>query len=415
MVYSHSQVQLYKQCELRYAYKYIDRIPVPAEASLHLALGTSVHGALEFLYKEVQRLKVPSKESILEEYHSIRNEQITKIQEENKRSQLDQQQVADFAHMGVEYINWYYSTYHPFDQSIVMSTEEKVFPKLDDDIKFRWQIDRIDTQDDTFTIVDYKTSKRYPKDTDETFKDQINLYGRAIKQNYGSKFKKLIAKIVYLHLRNEIAREVTDEEMEKTRIKYSSIIQEIIKKTQRRSNGDKEAFKPVQWYRCDSCPFKMICPLFAHNYIHDEAVNLDDMKPTTIKAVIDEMAQMAYEIKGLEEQKDSYAKILGNYAAEKGYKRLYGNENKVIIGKSENYSPLPEKKNELESKLASENMLDDVVDIDRFKLTKKFKEHELDYDQYQDLVKKSVSVTAQRPSKLKEKEIDEYMDIIGEE
>lgn len=137
MVYSHSQVQLYKQCELRYAYKYIDRIPVPAEASLHLALGTSVHGALEFLYKEVQRLKVPSKESILEEYHSIRNEQITKIQEENKRSQLDQQQVADFAHMGVEYINWYYSTYHPFDQSIVMSTEEKVFPKLDDDIKFR--------------------------------------------------------------------------------------------------------------------------------------------------------------------------------------------------------------------------------------------------------------------------------------
>lgn len=124
---------------------------------------------------------------------------------------------------------------------------------------------------------------------------------------------------------------------------------------------------------------------------------------------------MAYEIKGLEEQKDSYAKILGNYAAEKGYKRLYGNENKVIIGKSENYSPLPEKKNELESKLASENMLDDVVDIDRFKLTKKFKEHELDYDQYQDLVKKSVSITAQRPSKLKEKEIDEYMDIIGEE
>lgn len=127
------------------------------------------------------------------------------------------------------------------------------------------------------------------------------------------------------------------------------------------------------------------------------------------------MAKLAYEIKWLDEQKEAFSRELWKYAAEKGYKRLYGNENKVIIGKKESYSPIKEKKTDLEAKLTGDNALEDVIDIDRFKLEKKFKEHELDYEQYQDLVKKSVSVTAQRPSKLKEKEIDEYLDVIGEE
>ncbi len=65
-VISVSQLNLYRSCSLKYKFTYIDRLPKPFKSS-GLALGATVHSAIEWLHKE----RLSGREVSLEEVHKI--------------------------------------------------------------------------------------------------------------------------------------------------------------------------------------------------------------------------------------------------------------------------------------------------------------------------------------------------------
>lgn len=79
--FSHSQLQVYKQCQLRYRFQYIDKYQAPFEKTTHTLLGTAVHTALEFLYKQVSSYMMPPLEQIQKIMRDVWNDEKNTLME----------------------------------------------------------------------------------------------------------------------------------------------------------------------------------------------------------------------------------------------------------------------------------------------------------------------------------------------
>jgi CRISPR/Cas system-associated exonuclease Cas4 (RecB family) len=91
-----------------------------------------------------------------------------------------------------------------------------------------------------------------------------------------------MGKVIYLHLENEIEREVTQDAIDAIEHDYIEIITEIeTKKAQRArasglfADGTKlhDLFEPTTGHHCNRCPFKSICPEWSHAYGDDESID----------------------------------------------------------------------------------------------------------------------------------------------
>jgi len=407
MAYSFSQLQTYTNCPLKYRFEKIDKIKpdIPNE-SLHLVLWSCVHDTLEQLYKQVSDLQIPSKENTIWIFKELRNKEIERVISVFERNPFDNETLEIFFHRGIEYINYYYDNYHPFDQAIAMKMEMNIAFEMDEWIKFRWKIDRLDINDKTMIINDYKTSKSLPKDWNNTIEDQITLYSIWIQQDYWKQIDKMIGRVIYLHLQREHEREITQEKIESTKQKYFNIIKEIEQKKLMYEKWDEECFEPKPWFACNSCVFKQLCPIYKHQYMKDETVEIAWMWEKTIKNLIEEYAIINERFKQTEWDKKMFASILTEYAKEHWYKKLYGKTKKLSITNKETYSINKDTIPELEEELLKKKMLKELSQIDYHKLWKKIKNNELEYEEFKNRVTKKSTTYISRTSNLKENEMD---------
>ncbi len=407
MAYSFSQIQTYLSCPLKYCYEKIDKLtPDTRHESLHLILGTTVHETLENLYTHIGNTKLPTLEVTQQDFLTIWTAELTRVEQVHGKDYFEVETLEDFFQRGEKYINWYYNHYYPFDQEIAMKTEESISFDVDEHLKFRGKIDRLDINNDTLTIIDYKTSRSLPKDGNNSIEEQITLYGLGIQKDYGKQIKKIMGKVIYLHMEREYQREITQEKIENIKQKYLQIMQEIEEKKEKYQNGENEIFEPKAGYACQYCPFLQICPLYKHQYIEDEIVKEQDFKnehlaSTTIRNLIEKYVVVQEQYKNLESQKKMIAQILTDYANAHDCKNLYSETHKLSIANKESYSLNKATLDELTVKLENLGLLDEVQTIDYHKLGKKFKEEELNYDDYQDLVEKKVSRYISRVGKKK--------------
>jgi hypothetical protein len=109
--------------------------------------------------------------------------------------------------------------------------------------------------------------------------------------------------------------------------------------------------------------------------------------------------------KRFEGEKELLKEELVSYAKEKGLKKLYGDTKKLSLQEMITYTPLADQKSLLEQKLADQQVLEEVKDIDRYKLGKKFKENSLDYEEFKEFVGKKETLFVSRVSDLKEDEM----------
>lgn len=408
MQFSYSQVQQYLQCPRKYAYQYIEKIEVPEENNLHFILGKTVHGTLELLYTELANGKQPTLELLLHSYQTERDEKIELLTQQYGSNRFPIEDITWFYERWVTYIEWYWTTYHPFDQQIAMATEQHVSIPLSEEFSYRWFIDRLDVDGKTMHIVDYKTNRQYPKDWDDKIKDQINLYALWIKEAYGSKIDTLIGKVIFLHLQNEVTWEITPEMHEQSKDKYFALATEILHKKVQRQAWDSDALPPLEWSHCQYCPFQQICPVFAQGFEEDSWFSLGDMKTDSIKWLIDEYAHISNQYNELKKQKDYLSKLLWTYAAQHDYARLYGNDWKLSVQKYVSYKPNKDTKDALREQLNDDGILDDVLDITHYALGRQFSSEHISYENYSHLVDKSESHSASRPSKIKEKDRERF-------
>ena len=407
MAYSFSQLQTYKQCPLKYRFEKIDNIKpdIPSE-SLHLILGSCVHSTLEELYKKVSDLVTPEKSESLSLFKELWDKEIDRATKLFWRNPFDKPTLDIFYNRGTEYINYYYDTYSPFDQAITMKTEMNIAFEMQEWLSFRGKIDRLDINDKTIIINDYKTSKSLPKDGNNTIEDQITLYSIGVKNDYGKQIDKMIGKVIYLHLQREHEREITDEKIAEIKGKYLAIMEEVEQKKALYKWGNEDAFPPTPGYACDNCLLKQLCPIYKHQYMTDEKVSVGTMWEMTIKHLIEEFTTTNEMYKQLESEKDMLGSTLVEYAKEKWCKKLYGETKKLAITQKTTYSILKETIEILWKKLTEKGILDDVMAIDYNKLWEKFKTNKLDYTEFKELVSKKDTLYISRTSDLKENEMD---------
>lgn len=183
-VYSHSRLETFEQCKLKYKYKYVDKIEPDIPKSIEAHLGTVVHETLEWLYKKVMEKIIPSVTEVIDFYSEKWSESFSKdfliVKKEMKTE--------DYFGRGVEFLVNYYLKHNPFTDNTI-ATECKIEIDLDKEgeKKLIGYIDRLvhNLEKDEIEVHDYKTSaSMLSKDKIENSR-QLALYSLAMKEKFG--------------------------------------------------------------------------------------------------------------------------------------------------------------------------------------------------------------------------------------
>ena len=173
-VYSHTKLETFEQCPLKYKLKYIDLIEGKREF-IEVFVGRCVHEALKKLYEDLAAGKLNTLDELLAFYHSACK------QNWSSRIAIVRQgtTAAQYLDYGEQCIRKYYCANHPFDQSETLHLEHPVEFNLSPNAgyRLRGQVDRIALRaDGTFEIHDYKTGPHAPSQQQADNDRQLSFY-----------------------------------------------------------------------------------------------------------------------------------------------------------------------------------------------------------------------------------------------
>ncbi|MBU2612687.1 MAG: PD-(D/E)XK nuclease family protein [Nanoarchaeota archaeon] len=278
-VYSHSKLSTFEQCRYKYKLRYIDKIPSPIKKSIEAHLGECVHDALEWLYKNVIRGKIPEIDGLIEKYsHSWSekdSEEILIVRDLKKQ---------DYFEKGVKFLIDYYIKHRPFDDG-TLETEKRIWVNLEENSphKIIGYIDRLvyNKEKDQYEIHDYKTANTLPNREKFEADRQLALYSIAIKDLYGRE-KPVILTWHYLNYNMKITSIRTNEELEKLKKDTINLIKEIEKTTE---------FPPTKSILCEWCEYKPYCKAWGNSipkeFQKEENNRVGDIFPTVSKYLKD--------------------------------------------------------------------------------------------------------------------------------
>ncbi|MBI2137875.1 PD-(D/E)XK nuclease family protein [Candidatus Woesearchaeota archaeon] len=273
--YSHSRLSTFEQCNLKFKFKYIDKVETDAEESVEAFLGKKVHETLEKLYSDLKFEKLNTLKELLaffkDEWKKSWTEDIIIVKEGITEE--------NYFNMGERFIISYYNRYKPFKQATVIGTEVQVRLKLNGagtEHNLIGYIDRLDYKEDgTYEVHDYKTNSNLPLQEYLNEDRQLALYALAVKGMYPDA-KKIKLVWHFLAFDREMASERTDEELEALKWETVKLIEQI--------ETEKE-FKPKVSKLCDWCEFKPVCPMWKHLYRLEEKPANEYLKDTGVQLV----------------------------------------------------------------------------------------------------------------------------------
>lgn len=351
MVYSHSRLETFESCRLKFKFQYIDKVDIPKRDSIEAFLGSRVHDALEELYRNKLMGKLWSKDEFLRYYNSV--------WEKEKHDEIfivkKQYSLQDYYQQGVEALTKYWAHYYPFDQEKTIALEQRIYLSLDDGDRYRLQgfIDRISkTPEGVWQIRDYKTKRKLPT-REEADKDrQLALYQIGIQKMWDTTEK--VELIWHYLLFDEEVKSVRDKsDLEKLKIDTIHIIQEV------EAAVKSDDFPFHESALCDWCDFFDICPAKKHlaqilplppkEFKQDEGVVLADR--------YSELHAKRYELKkqveALEEEMEQIEEEIFRFAKQFGMSRIYGSSRSLNV-KIEDTFRLPTNSNKTERPLREE-------------------------------------------------------------
>ncbi len=369
VLFSHSKIESFNNCPLRYKYRYIDKIETEIERSIEAFMGSMVHETLEKLYKDLRFMKVDTLEELIDWYNKHWEKNYDdKILIVRKEFDADH-----FRKTGEECIRDYYKKYYPFNQMKIVSIEQRILLDLFDDKRYLIQgyIDRLATDGKgTFEIHDYKTSGSLPPQDRINTDRQLALYSIAIKKMYP--YAKNIHLVWhYLKFNQEIRIEKTEEELEKLKKELAKQI-DIIR-------NEKE-FPAKESILCDWCEFSPVCPkkkhLFETEQMEPEKFNEDD----GVKLVT-RYAELTAKKKEIDEQMKSVEKNIFDFADQQKIDNIAGKGVLARIWTGDTFKmPRSEDDNrpEFENIIRESGIWGDYSRLDTFSLSKALKNGKLD-------------------------------------
>ncbi|MEK6833118.1 MAG: PD-(D/E)XK nuclease family protein [Nanoarchaeota archaeon] len=250
-IYSHSKLSTFEQCQLKYKFRYIDKIKPDIEETIESHLGSAVHDTLEWIYNSVKDNpeEVPNLDEIINYYIKVWQRDMS----ENILIVKKQFTQKDYLNKGIQFLADYFQEHYPFKDGTI-ECEKEIIIKLDDNTKIKGFIDRLvyNIEEDYYEIHDYKTANILPSQEKMNEDKQLALYSIAIKEMYG-KNKEVVLIWHYLAHNQKIISKRTEEELEKLKDETKNLIKEI---------EQTENFTPNKSILCGWCEYKSICPEF---------------------------------------------------------------------------------------------------------------------------------------------------------
>jgi putative RecB family exonuclease len=277
---SYSAIETYLQCPQRYKFQEIDRIRVPK--SKEALFGTLIHETLKFMFQ--QDPLFPTLDEVVGHFRARwpAREILNKdsINDPLKREWSEEEEKMYF-NEGVRMLKRFYEKNAPWNYSIV--DLESHFEIVLQDEKtgethiLAGKIDRIDKlSDDTYEIIDYKTSKRMPAQEVLDKNLQLSLYSLGLQKRWPHiKAEDIKLSLYFLKHGEKLSTKIDTEGTEKTKENLLKTISEI----QKHIASDKP-FEPMPGPLCNWCGYKPMCPAWKHLYKKQEAdiTNQDDVK-----------------------------------------------------------------------------------------------------------------------------------------
>jgi len=307
---SYSALETYKTCPLKYKYQAIDKIK--GKKNKEQMFGSAVHKALHFMHRRDPLF--PTLDEVLDSFTNYWNEVKEKVEiPENER---------DFYHEhGKTILKKFYVKNPPWDANI-LDLESRFEVLIDDALRgenhvLAGIIDRIDKpRDDSYEIIDYKTSRRMPSQELVDKDLQLSIYNLGLLKRWphiASEQVKL--SLYFLEHGEKISSTRSGDATEETKKEVLETIHEI------RDRETTMDFPPTPGPWCEWCPYKPICPMWKHLYQKEKAPSDEE-----IKVIISEYFSLKAEIEGENDRVKMLQQKIHQYLDEKGYERVFGEE-----------------------------------------------------------------------------------------
>jgi putative RecB family exonuclease len=261
--YSHSKIETFEQCRLKFKYRYIDKIIPEIAKGIEAHLGDIVHKTLEWLYIQVIEKRVPSINDVISFYSEKWQENYSHDMPIVNKTMT----AKDYFNRGVEFLVNYYMKHSPFQDNTI-ATEKRIEINLDEkgEKKLIGFIDRLshNIKENEIEIHDYKTSNSMWSREKIEDSRQLSIYSLAIKDIYG-KDKKVCMTWHFLAHDMKICVRRTNEELDRFKKEIIEII-EGIEKT--------KEFPPSKSQLCYWCEYMNICPVWNKPYKREKQEEL---------------------------------------------------------------------------------------------------------------------------------------------
>ena len=367
VTYSHSKINCFEQCPLKFKFQYIDKIKTEIEQSIEAFLGSMVHESLEKLYTDLKFQKLMKLNEVLDFYNDLWqknwNDAIVIVKKWYNKE--------NYHKMGEKFITDYYNHYYPFNQGKVLGLETTEFVDLNDKYKFHVRIDRLnEAKDGVYEIHDYKTGGYLP-DQEKFDKDrQLALYSLWVLKTFGN-VKKVKLMWHYLAFDKEIVSERTQDQLMKLRRETIKAIDKI--------EAAKD-FPSVVTRLCDWCNFRPICPHFKHLYKIETLEPEEYLKDDGVK-LVNNYAELEKKIKGLSEELEKVRQTLIDFAKKEEVDVVFGSDIKASISSYESFKfPSKNERTEFNDMIKKLGLWNDLAIVDTYELAKKIKNKELHED-----------------------------------
>lgn len=292
---SYSALDTFKTCRLKYKFQEIDKIKAPK--SKEAVFGTIIHNTFKFLH--TSRPISPTIEEALEYFNSLWNSEVYQ----------DKQEETAVLSEGVRIIQNYCAKNNLKNFNVV-DLETRFSIDIGNDITLGGVIDRIDRlDDDSFEIIDYKTSRSLPsqKDVDGNF--QLSVYYMALLDRWPKMEKPIKLSLYYLKHNIKLSTTRTSRQINETKQYIFDTISEI----------EKGNFAPTPSALCDWCGYQQYCPMFKHKFKKDKTAEDID-----IQAILKEYHQLKSEDKKNSRRIAELQEIINDYCDNQRLERVFG-------------------------------------------------------------------------------------------
>ncbi len=369
--YSYSRLSTFGTCPRQYYYRYIAKVPIPKRDSIEQFLGTSVHNALETLYKDCLNGRVATEEELVTTYES----EWTATLPDDVLIVHDTYTADDYRRVGEDCLRKYYRRHAPFDSETTLALEDRVSFDIDASGKHKLvgYVDRISrTADGTCRIHDYKTNKKLPSQQEKDQDKQLAYYQIGLTKRWPD-IEKFELVWHFVRFDTQIVSTRTTEQLEILSRDTIDLITGI------EARSGENAFETIETPLCSWCDYQASCPLFRHESETRELEEEEFSKDDGVR-LVDECAEIAgsiselnKEIESLKNKRVAIHERLIAFASSEGLSKVVGTLHEAVIRRVETPRLPTKSKNEeeyecMKSRLRKHPSWDELATIDMAKL-----------------------------------------------